>query len=200
MSLLSASSPLEARRFGIKFFAAQPFEVGLRAVVPIFHGWIQKHALDDELLIDVADYAHVHHGPGVLLLGHEAQYSLDQSDGRLGLRYTRRRKGKGNVTARLSAAFRAALKACRLLQEDPALAGKLRFRFDELEFHVYDRLLAPRSPETFEAIKKEMKPLLGELYGRAEEIDFQPTGGPKDPISLRIQVSPGSAVPAEVLT
>jgi hypothetical protein len=200
MSLLSASSPLEARRFGIKFFAAQPFEVGLRAVVPIFHGWIQKHALDDELLIDVADYAHVHHGPGVLLLGHEAQYSLDQSDGRLGLRYTRRRKGKGNVTARLSAAFRAALKACRLLQEDPALAGKLRFRFDELEFHVHDRLLAPRSPETFEAIKKEMKPLLGELYGRAEEIDFQPTGGPKDPISLRIQVSPGSAVPAEVLT
>ena len=195
MSPPSAQNPLEARRFGIKFFAAQPFEAGLRAVVPIFHGWIQQHALDDELLIDVADYAHVHHGPGVLLLSHEAQYSLDQMDGRLGLRYSRRRKSEGNVTARLSAAFRAALRACRLLQEEPVLAGQLRFRFDEIQFHVYDRLLAHRSPEAFEAVQSEMDRFLGGLYQGAEQIDVQPTGGPKDPFALRIQVSPPSAVP-----
>ena len=35
-----------------------------------FHGWIRAEALD-ELLIDVTDYSHVHHGPGVLLLTHE---------------------------------------------------------------------------------------------------------------------------------
>jgi len=200
MSPPSAQNPLDARRFGIKFFADQPFEAGPRAVVPIFHGWIQRHALDGELLIDIADYAHVHHGPGVLLLSHEAQYGLDQSDGRLGLRYSRRRKGEGNVPTRLSAAFRAALRACRLLQEEPALAGKLRFRFDEFEFHVYDRLLAPRSPEAFEAVQEEMSRFLAGLYEGAERIDVQPAGGPKDPFALRIQVSPSSAVPsADVL-
>ncbi|MGH6689957.1 MAG: hypothetical protein ACREF4_04660 [Gammaproteobacteria bacterium] len=195
MSPPSAQNPLEARRFGIKFFAAQPFEAGPRAVVPIFHGWIQGHVLDDELLIDVADYAHVHHGPGVLLLSYEGQYSLDEIDGRLGLRYSRRRKGEGNVTARLSAAFRAALRACRLLQEEPALGGKLRFRFDEIQFHAYDRLLAHRSPEVFEAVKEEMDRFLAGLYEGADRIDIRPAGGPKDPFALRIQVSPASAVP-----
>ena len=106
-----------------------PFEPGPRAVIPIFHEWIQQHRLDDELLIDVADYSHVHHGPGVLLMSHEAQYGLDQADGKLGLLYSRRRKGEGDVHVRLSAAFRAALRACHLLQEEPALDGKLRFRF-----------------------------------------------------------------------
>jgi hypothetical protein len=196
MSPPSAQNPLEAARFGVKFFAAQPFEAGLRAVVPIFHGWIQRHVLDDELLIDVADYAHVHHGPGVLLLSHEGQYSLDEMDGRLGLRYSRRRKGEGNVTARLSAAFRAALRACRLLQEEPALTGKLCFRFDEAEFHIHDRLLARRSPEVFGAVKRELGHFLAELYEGAEEIDMQPAGGQQDPFTLHIRVAPPSAVPA----
>jgi len=195
MSPPSAQNPLEARRFGIKFFAAQPFEAGPRAVVPIFHGWIQQHVLDDELLIDVADYAHVHHGPGVLLLSHEAQYSLDQMDGRLGLRYIRRRKGEGNVSARLSAAFRAALRACRLLQEEPVLAGQLRFRFDEIQFHVHDRLLAGRSPEAFEAVKEKMDRFLSGLYEGADRIDIRPVGEPKDPFEVCIRVSPPSAVP-----
>ena len=192
----SAQNPFEAQRFAIKFFAARPFEPGPRAVIPIFHQWIQQHRLDDELLIDVADYSHVHHGPGVLLMSHEAQYSLDQADGKLGLQYSRRRKGEGDVHARLSAAFRAALRACRLLQEEPALAGKLRFRFDEAEFHVHDRLVATRTPEVFEAVKKEMGRFLAELYEGAERIDVEPTGGTKDPFALRIQVSPASAVPA----
>src|SRR3972149_5360474 len=93
-------SPLEAPRFGIKFFAAEPFPPGPRAVVPVFHEWIQTHRLEDELLIDVADYSHVHHGPGVLLISHEAQYSLDQAGGRLRLPYSPPREGQGAVQAR----------------------------------------------------------------------------------------------------
>ena len=192
----SAQNPLEAQRFGIKFFAAQPFEPGPRAVIPIFHEWIQQHRLDDELLIDVADYSHVHHGPGVLLMSHEAQYGLDQADGKLGLFYSRRRKGEGDVHARLSAAFRAALRACHLLQEEPALDGKLRFRFDEVEFQIHDRLLGRRSPEAFEVVKKEMGRFLAELYEGAERIDVEPAGGPKDPLAVRAKVSPASAAPA----
>src|SRR5205807_2486817 len=61
----------------------------LDPVIPIFHSWIQNQPFG-ELLIDVADYRHVHHGPGIVLIGHEADYSLDQTDGRLGLRYNRK--------------------------------------------------------------------------------------------------------------
>lgn len=196
MSPFSAPNPLEGRRLGIKFFVAQPFEPGPRALIPIFHAWIQQHRLEDELLIDVADYSHVHHGPGVLLLSHEAQYGLDQADGKLGLLYSRRRKGHGDAQARLSAAFRAALRACRLLQAEPALAGKLRFRFDEAEFYVHDRLLAHRSPEAFEVGKTEIRRFLAHVYEGMEPIDVQPAGGPKNPFELRIRVAPASDAPA----
>jgi len=191
-------SPLEAPRFGIKFFAAEPFPPGPRAVVPVFHEWIQTHRLEDELLIDVADYSHVHHGPGVLLISHEAQYSLDQAGGRLGLLYSRRRKGQGDVQARLRTAFRSALRACRLLQEEPALAGKLRFRFDEASFQIRDRLWAPRTPEAFAAVKTEMVGFLSELYQGADRILVEPEGGPKEPFALRIEVSPAPAAEALV--
>ena len=192
----SVRNPLaEARRFGVKFFAAQAFEPGPRAVVPIFHQWIQQHRLEDELLIDVADYSHVFHGPGVLLISHGAQYSLDQADGKLGLLYSRRRKGDGDVPARLRAAFRAALRACHLLQDEPALAGKLRFRFDGAEFHIHDRLAAPRTPEVLDAVKSDLGRFLTDLYEGAGGIDIQPSGGSKDPFSLRIEVAPASAVP-----
>ena len=61
----------------------------LAPVIPVFHSWIQDQIFA-ELLLDVADYRHVHHGPGLMLIGHEADYSLDQTDGVLGLRYNRK--------------------------------------------------------------------------------------------------------------
>ena len=58
----------------VKVFAKAP--VDLAAAIPVFHRWIQEGACE-ELLIDVADYRHVPAGPGVVLIGHEANYSLD---------------------------------------------------------------------------------------------------------------------------
>ena len=55
----------------------------------MFHDWIQNQRLD-ELLIDVVDYRHVHDGPGVILIAHDAHYAFDTSEGRLGLLYSRR--------------------------------------------------------------------------------------------------------------
>ena len=46
----------------------------------VLNSWIQKQRLE-ELLIDVADYLHVHNGPGIMLTGHEADYSLDKRAG-----------------------------------------------------------------------------------------------------------------------
>src|SRR5689334_21079722 len=66
----------------------------LDSVIPIFHGCIQNRLVLNEKtpepLIDVADYRHVHHGPGIVLIGHEADYSIDNTNGRLGPRYNRK--------------------------------------------------------------------------------------------------------------
>ena len=188
-SSLGVVNPLTAYQFAVKFYAADSFELKPRDFIPIFHQWIQTHRLEDEVMIDVADYSHVHHGPGVLLVCHGGQYSLDQTDGRIGLLYTRKRKLEGDVPSRLRQAFGAALNACRLLEAEPALERKLRFGYEEALFAVQNRLLAPRTAEAFEAVKDGLKPFLGELYPEAERIRVEASGEPKDPLSVRIEIS-----------
>ena len=64
---------MESSKFSVKFFVQDPSTIGeITDLVPLFHSWIQTHALADHLLIDVADYAHVHNGPGIVLVSEEA--------------------------------------------------------------------------------------------------------------------------------
>jgi hypothetical protein len=120
----------------------------LDSIIPIFHGWIQNRALP-ELLIDVADYRHVHHGPGIVLIGHEADYSIDNTNGRLGLRYNRKAQltGSGFETnhAKLAQAAKAALTATKHLQGDTRLNGKLYFNGHDIELFINDRLIVPKN-------------------------------------------------------
>ena len=184
-----AVSPLEAHEFAIKFYAADVVGLGPRDFIPIFHEWIKSRRLEDEVMIDVADYSHVHHGPGVFLMCHEGQYSLDQAGGRLGLLYTRKRRTEGDVRSRLRRAFGTALKACKLLQAEPALEGKLHFRYDEALFKIQNRLLVPRTPEAFDAAKDGLQPFLDELYPEADNIQVEATGEPNEPFAMRIAIS-----------
>src|SRR5262245_66172288 len=80
---------MEVHKLGVKFFAADPTSVRLDAFIPIFHGWIQRQNLAGHLLIDVHDYSHIHDGPGILLVAHEGNVSIDMSDGRPGRMYYR---------------------------------------------------------------------------------------------------------------
>jgi hypothetical protein len=118
--------------------------------VPLLHSWIQSHAIPDHLLVDVANYEHVHNGPGVVLVAHEANYSLDHRGGRFGLTYQRKQPLAGGLPERLKSAFGATLAAAVLLNE------KLKFRTDEVEFRICDRLAAPNSSDTFESIKFDL--------------------------------------------
>ena len=131
-----------------QLFIESAAEVALDAFIPVFHRWIQTQWLDD-VLIDVADYRHVPHGPGVVLIGHDAHYAMDQSDGRLGLLYSRRRETLPSrrhiqsVETRLQSVCQDALSACQQLETEAVFQGKLRFRTDALQLRINDRLLAP---------------------------------------------------------
>ena len=45
----------------------------------------------------MADYRHVPEGPGVMLIGHQANYSVDNTDNRLGVRYNRKEPLEGQI-------------------------------------------------------------------------------------------------------
>ena len=154
---------MQSEKLQIKFFAKSAAAVELEAIVPVFHRFIREHAFD-ELMIDVADYKHVKHGPGVVLVGDANDYYLDEGEGRPGLLFSRKRHGAG-PDGRLREGLARALRACKLLEEAPELGGKMTFATDEILVRVPDRLRAPNDDATFAEVSKELTLLLDKLYG-----------------------------------
>ncbi|MFW5924626.1 MAG: hypothetical protein ACOCV4_00580 [Myxococcota bacterium] len=175
---------MASERVQVKLYAQDPSAVELDKFVPVFHRWIRDSALD-ELVIDVADYQHVHQGPGILLVGHGSDYYLDEGEGRPGLLYSRKRDFEGDGAARLADAFRRALRACQLLQQEADLEG-LRFGTGEMLLRIPDRLNAPNTDETFEAAKPELEKVLARLLeGTAFAITRE--GTERQPFTVRIR-------------
>jgi hypothetical protein len=164
-----SGSARDVERLGFRIYADAASTAEERDLLAIFHRWIQTGKLD-EIVIDVADYSHVPSGPGVLLVCHDARYGIGHEEGRLALTYTRRQSAsrearEGALPARLAFALGAALRASRLLESEPLLAGKLRFETTELLFQTNDRLLAPNDAETHAVLGAEIAELAGRLYG-----------------------------------
>jgi hypothetical protein len=163
---------MESHKLGLKLFAKEGSTLGRGEVVPVFHSWIQTRAIEGHQLIDVADYAHVKHGPGTVLVAHEANLYTDEGQGRLGLLYQRKHPAPGGFGGRLRQAFRTTLEAARLLE-----AGtKLRFDTREWSLRIYDRLLAPNTEATFAAVKPELGAAVSQLYPGADvKLDHRPS-------------------------
>lgn len=135
----------------LKIFVAEGNRYNLADAVAVFHQWI-RDGVCPEMLIDVADYRHVPAGPGVMLIGHEANYSLDNRENRLGLLYNRKAVLDGTFQSKLAQAWRAATDACDRLEKEG-----LKFDRNTLEFFVNDRLLAPNTEATWQTIKPQLE-------------------------------------------
>ena len=137
---------MDLQHVNVKVFVDGDLPVGLDQFVEVFHRWTSEQSME-EMLIDVADYAHVPAGPGIVLIGHEADYALDHADERWGLLYNRKAIVDGDSLACLEQAFRAATHACALLEAEFA-AEQLKFDRHRLRAVVNDRALAPNTAET----------------------------------------------------
>jgi hypothetical protein len=137
--------------------------VDLEPLIPVFHRWIQEQVFE-ELLLDIADYRHVPDGPGIVLIGHQADYSVDNTDGRLGVRYNRKAPLDGGNSDRLKQAACSALKACQRLEAEAVLDGKICFNGRDAEFSINDRLLAPNREEVRRRLDPEFKAFFDSLF------------------------------------
>jgi hypothetical protein len=148
----TATDPTLAYRLGVKFFVTDPQAVKVEEFIPVFHRWIQTNLIEDHLLIDVADYAHVPDGPGVLLIAHQANFGMDLNAGLPGLYYYRKRPEAGSFEERLKATIDNARNICSLIMNEEQFAGKIVFDPNRLLVRVNDRLLAPNDAATFELL------------------------------------------------
>ena len=176
---------MDVHRLGVKFFAADDALVRLEDFIPVFHGWIQKQILAEHLLIDIHDYSHLHNGPGILLVAHEGNFSIDMSDGRPGFMYYRKTPTALSPTEHLAGILRSALQATRLLEKD----AKMRFKPNEFVVFANDRLSAANDESTVAELQPILSAALHEVF-KGSEFKLQRTSlDPKE--RLTIQCSRG---------
>src|SRR5262245_7474964 len=184
---MATATATDVVRIGAKLYAENPEAIDLEALIPLFHGWIQGGGLDG-VPIDVADYAHVPDGPGVMLIGHEADRSLDLGEGRPGALYQRKRQGTGTLEERLAAAIEAADRLAAGIEADPA-AGGVRFGRDEILIRVNDRLAAPNDDATLEALRPAIGAALARVRPGRSATVARVTEDPRGPFRARVALT-----------
>jgi rhodanese-related sulfurtransferase len=177
---------MTAQRIAVKFFVegASGAPIDLHPFIGIFHRMIQRKTLPG-LLIDVADYAHVPDGPGVILIGHEVDYGMDLAGGRAGLLVVRKRLKGVPLADALRDTLARALAAVVALEAEPE--AKLRFATNGFHFDVLDRLAAENSDAGFAKVRSEIAPVLSTLYGSNVSVTRASASDPRKPLGLHVE-------------
>ena len=184
---------MDVQRLQLKIYAQPGFAFDTHRSVRVFHRWIKERVLPEQL-VDVADYSHVHHGPHVALIGHGSDYYLDDSEGRAGLLYFRKRAAPA-PHERLKDAFRRCLTAAQLLEREPGFDAAPRFVTQELRLRFVDRLQAPNTEGGYAPLREPLERFLAELYRSPVRIVRE--GTERELLSLRIEAP--SAPPLDEL-
>ena len=159
---------MNVQHVNVKFFVDGELNVDWERFIEVFHVWIAEQSTD-ELLIDVADYRHVPMGPGVILVGHEVDYSMDNTANQPGLRYNDKIEREGSAEDHFRNALRSAAKACLRLETE---AAGLKFDRSRFQFLINDRALAPNNDATRQACEQDLPEILANILG-AGEYDLQ---------------------------
>ena len=145
----------------VKVFAREPVRVNWPDLIPVYHRWIQQQVFPDMLAIDVADYSHVPAGPGVMLIGHHADISVDNRQNRAGMLYSRKTVFGGSFAEKLRHSYERAVAAAHRLEQEPEFRGRISFDESEVEVFVADRLLAPNNEQTWNELRGSIEKVFG---------------------------------------
>jgi hypothetical protein len=135
-------------------------------VVDVMHTWVAGQTMPGVILVDVAELLHVPKGPGVIAVGHEADYAIDHTGGIWGVLYRQKVQRDGTNAERIAHVLREAAHAGALLEA--AFPGALKFSRTSFELIVNDRGIAPNTAATYAAAEPEITAALKGLLGHGD--------------------------------
>lgn len=158
----------------VKVPAASADDSWLQDSLEVFHRWISERKLN-EILVDVADYRHVHQGVQIALIGHQCHYYLEQVDGQLGLSCFRKRDFVDGHDPLLDTLSRT-LFVCEQLERD---LGREQPLFDTtaLEVRIADRRYTDHLSLSPEAVGAAATERLKSIYESTPAIEPLGAGG-----------------------
>ena len=122
------------------------FNVDLESFISVFHEWIQKNKISDHIMVDVADYKHIQDGPGIMLIAHEGNFSIDLENGKAGLLYTRKQALGQDIVDNIKIITSIVDHVCKLLENSDVLKGKISFS-NQYKIISNDRYYFPTGQE-----------------------------------------------------
>ena len=154
---------MDLQKFGIKLFFQQNGSYPSRNFIPELHRWIQKDSVPDHMLIDVVDYSHISDGPGVMLIGYEGYFSLDQENNRPGILYMRKTDIGGSFKDRFNKVLSITIQAAQLLSNNN-IEKEMDFSYKSFRFISNDRRLADNLDTNQKLYTDTFNKLLKENY------------------------------------
>jgi hypothetical protein len=70
------------------------------------------------------------------------------------------------------------------LETDARLAGRIKFKTDEVLISIADRLLAPSTPETFQTVQPALQQFFAETYGT--DVALRQVGTDETPFKVEL--------------
>lgn len=177
---------MNLQHVNVKIFVDGELGVELNRFIELFHEWIVRPSTD-EMLLDVVDYRHVPNGPSVMLIGREADYAIDHTNGQYGLVYNRKAPLDGTNTDRFLHSLRSAATACLRLESELKV---LRFSRHQFELFINDRALAPNTVETRSAFESDLSAFMQNVSS-GSDFSFESSEDPRLRVGALIQLTDG---------
>ncbi|MBI4479978.1 MAG: hypothetical protein HY651_08140 [Acidobacteria bacterium] len=154
----------DLQRIHIKFLTDAPPTLPLGPFIEIFGRWRadKNHPAG---WVDLADYAHVPRGMGIVLVGFQANFAFDMSAPAPGLLYAAKKGLSGTHRDRITAAIKSCLELSERLVAEKEFPQAVHLRTEALEIHFPDRLATPNTKETDAEFRPAVETVIGKLYG-----------------------------------
>jgi len=154
----------DLQRISVKLFADTPPGFSVDPFLAIFGRW-RNETDHPARWVDVADYAHMVQGPGILLVGKQGSFAANMDEPGFGLLYSGKQDFEGDVEQRFLEAFRRALELQKRLVSEPEFPEAVKLRTGDWLVFVNDRLDFPNTDETDELLKPGIQAALDTLFG-----------------------------------
>ena len=154
----------DLQRIDVKLLLDTPPHPDIDAFLVIFDRWRQRkdHPCD---WVDLADYAHMPSGPGILIAGKRDRFAIDLNPPGPGLLTSTRAGLEGTLEDRFREAFRRARELSRSVLAEPEFPAGFAVSAEGWEIYINDRLALPNSEASDALVRPALAAALGVAPG-----------------------------------
>ncbi len=155
----------DLQRIDLKVLAIAPAKPPLDPILTIFDRWRKEEDAPSDW-VDLADYAHMPQGPGVMMAGKRENFAVDTNEPGLGILLQTRKDLDGAVEQRFLEAFRRHLRLAARLAGEAEWPSEIKVDSSKWLITVNDRLHFPNNDESEHELKTGLVAALDHIFGQ----------------------------------